>query len=276
MKTSLKKKRQQAKTARVKPNVFVTTDHSETEEEGDQENELLSRTMARLGKELKKQQQNFSKLHETFDFMSEQYDKLQKRIEGLVKINKQMKDDIKQLKQNEKQLMIRVSKLEAASAQIKQNNNENHMIVTNLPKFSEDTNLKQLVVKIGEQVNCHVDTNDIIAVYQNENKQYQTFPLIVKMASNKLKNNCIQFRKDKKQIELSEIAANLENGEKNINFHHLMEKEHAELLKKAKEAAKIASFKFVWFSKDCVLTRKEENSQIIRISNENDLKKIKA
>lgn len=272
-----KKKKQQAKAARKKPIVLLQADNSDTEYETEQESDQeLSRTILRLSKEFKKQQQKFAKLHDAVEFVSSQFEKMQKRIEGLVKVNKTMKDDIKQLKQNETQLKKRVSQIEASTTQSKQGNNENHMIVTNLPKFSEDTNLKQLIVKIGEQVSCQIEANDVISVYQNENKAHKTYPLIVKMASSGLKQKCMEFRKAKKNIQLDALAPNLQNGGKNINFHHLMEKEYADLMKKAKEAAKAANFKFVWFSKDCVLTRKEENSQIIRISNENDLKKIKA
>lgn len=86
----------------------------------------------------------------------------------------------------------------------------------------------------------------------------------------------MEFRKSQHTIDLNEIAPNLQNNNKNINFHHLMEKEYAELLKKAKEAAKTAKFKFVWFSKNNVLARKDENAPIIRINNEKDLQKIKS
>lgn len=187
-----------------------------------------------------------------------------------------MKDDIKQLKQSEAQLAKRVTQLESTTTQRKQDSNENHMIVTNLPKFSEGTYLKQVVLKIGELVDQPVNEDEILNVYQNENKKFNTFPLIVKMSTNALKKKCMEFRKSQHTIDLNEIAPNLQNNNKNINFHHLMEKEYAELLKKAKEAAKTAKFKFVWFSKNNVLARKDENAPIIRINNEKDLQKIKS
>lgn len=269
------KKKKLATTAKVKPITFMSAEYSDTEYESEQESGQLSRTLSQLSKDFKKQQKNFSKLIETLDFVSSQFEKLQKRIEGLVKVNKSMKEDIKQMKQNQTQLTKRVTQLEASSTLHKQFNNENHMIVTNLPKFNNDTNLQEVIIKIGEQVNCQVDRSDIVSVYQTENKKFNTYPLIVKMTKCNLKQKCIEFRKAKKQIQLNVIAPNLQQGDKNINFHHLIEKELAELLKKAKEAAKTANFKFVWFSKNCVLTRKDETSQIIRISNEIDLQKIK-
>lgn len=100
-----------------------------------------------------------------------------------------MKDDIKQLKQSEAQLAKRVTQLESTTTQRKQDSNENHMIVTNLPKFSEGTNLKQVVLKIGELVDQPVNEDEILNVYQNENKKFNTFPLIVKMSTNALKKS---------------------------------------------------------------------------------------
>lgn len=272
-----KKKKQLAKTSNAKTRVFVTTANSDTEYDSDEyDNEQLTQSMSNLNKQLKKQQQHFNKLHESFTFISSQFDTIQKRIDGLVKMNKMMKEDIKQLKQSEANLTKRVTRLESTTTQRNQDSNENHMIVTNLPKFSADTNLKQVVMKIGELVEQPVKESEILNVYQNENKKFNTHPLIVKMSTNALKKKCMEFRKSQRTIELNLIAPNLQNNDKNINFHHLMEKEYADLLKKAKDAAKAAKFKFVWFSNNNVLTRKDENAPIIRINSEKDLQKIKS
>lgn len=55
----------------------------------------------------------------------------------------------------------------------------------------------------------------------------------------------IQFRKNNKKIDIKKIGSTLNNDDKNINFHHLIEREYAELLQMAKDAAKKAGFEFV-------------------------------
>lgn len=61
----------------------------------------------------------------------------------------------------------------------------------------------------------------------------------------------------------------------NINFHHLIEKELADLMNQAKEAAKKAGFKYVWYGSNTILARKDEKSQVIQINCGDDLSKIR-
>lgn len=149
------------------------------------------------------------------------------------------------------------------------------MIVSNLPHFTEDTNLKSVVMKIADQVGYKIGEEQIQSVYQNHNKKFNTHPLIVKLATNDLKQKCIQFRKNNRKIDIKKIGSTLNNDDKNINFHHLIEREYAELLQMAKEEAKKAGFKFVWYKDSCILARKAEDSTVIRINSQIDLVKSK-
>lgn len=83
------------------------------------------------------------------------------------------------------------------------------------------------------------------------------------------------FRKNKKTIDIKAISPNLDNRNKNVNFHHLIEREYTELLMKAKETAKKAGYKFVWFKNASILVRKDESSSVIQINSHKDLSKIK-
>lgn len=84
----------------------------------------------------------------------------------------------------------------------------------------------------------------------------------------------MEYRKNKKLIDIKLILPNATNGKYNINFHHLIEREFSELLKKAKEIAKRKQYKFVWFKDSTVLARKTDDSPIIKIRSEDDLKNI--
>lgn len=238
--------------------------HSDNDSDSvDSDNEELSTAMSRLSNKFDGETKNIAKLLKSFDFMSKEFEQLQKRFDGLIKSNKELKKDVQQLKENEAALTNRVAVLENYVVQTKQNNNANHMVVTNLPQFSKDTDLKKVICKIGEQVGCEMNEADFLDIYQTENKITKTYPIIVKMKRNELKAKCMRYRKDRKLIDIRQICSNLENNNKNINFHHLIEKEIANLMNKAKEKAKEAGFKFVWYGNNAILVRKDEKSPVI-------------
>lgn len=85
---------------------------------------------------------------------------------------------------------------------------------------------------------------------------------------------CGQFRKEGKRIDVTKICQNAELNNKNVNFHPFLERELADLLKKAKTTARKKSFKFVWVGGTTVMARKSENTKIIKINSIDDLKKM--
>lgn len=247
-------------------------DDSNVSEESHQH---LADAMDKLSKKFSGESKNIARLHESFADISQEMIKLHKRIDGIVKANQQMKADIKQLRENERLLEKRIKQLEDIEMVKKQISNDNNLIITNLPKFRPETELKQIILKIGEQVQCTISDEEILDVYQAENKKSNTYPIIVKMTNKIFKSKCMDFRRAQNKIDIKKIANNLDNGNKNINFHHLMEKELADLLQKSKAAAKDTGFKFIWFNGSSILARKTENSKVFKITCEDDIKKIK-
>lgn len=241
----------------------------------DGEGENLSKVMGRLSKRFSGESKNIARMLETFELMCAEFNTLKKRINGIVKTNQMLKNEVRELRQNEEKVDQRIQQLERFATKNKQNNNKNNMVITNLPKFADDTNLKRVVMKIGEQIEHQIAENEIIDIYQTENKLFKTYPVIVKLNSDSFKNKCMEFRKSSKKIDIKQISNNLNNSDKNINFHHMIEKEYSILLKKTKEVTKNTGHKFVWFGVDCVLVRKEENAPIIKIKNERDLDILK-
>ena len=96
----------------------------------------------------------------------------------------------------------------------------------------------------------------------------------MKLKTEEFKNKCIEFRKQGKQVDMTKIIPTVNMKGKNINFHHLMEKEISELLKKTKIEAKNKKYKFVWIRDARILVRKEEGSAVIQIESIEDLRKI--
>lgn len=276
--SGIKKKQVKQKKKPKPPTKHIESSFAYSDNEsdfGNCQNDELSQAVDKLSHKFSGETKKIAKLLQSFDYFSQEISNLVKRIEGLVKSNHQLKAELKSVKENELKLEGRIQQLEEFALHHKQSYNNNNMIITNLPKFSEDTNLKQVVLKFAEQVNCSIKDGDIIDVYQSENKKYKSYPMIVKMKSQELKSRCMEFRKQHKTIDIKIISPNLDIGTKNINFHHLMDKETSELMQKTKEAAKKSKFKFVWFNGITILARKETDSKIINIKSTNDLGKIK-
>lgn len=243
----------------------------ETEEEST-ENTMLSE----FEMQLKKQNELIKELNKSYKFMSDNFDALQKEIKQIKEDQKLIKKDISKLQVNEKSVQKKVISMEEQIAKIKQENNNNTMIITNMPKFKTEEDVIKVVKKIAQQVNYELNGDEIIESYQIDSKNKKSHPIIVKSKSNQFKSKCLNFRKEKKSIDMKKIDSKLSNNNnKNVNFFHFLEKEYVHLLGKAKEIAKEKQYKYVWYTNATVLMRKEEDSNIIKIRCEEDLQRIK-
>lgn len=236
----------------------------------------VSNLLDGMQKQMREQREHLKKLSESYDFMSGSFDSLHVEIKKLTNENKKIKKDVAKLRSNEIDMVKRIQALEKACTRSKQEDNSHHMIITNLPKFDSGTNLRDVVAKIGEQVAHTVSPDQILDIYQNENKQNQTktYPMIVKLRGPELKSKCMDFRKNGKKIDVKKFIPNFDNQTVNVNFHHLVEREYASLLKKAKDVARSKQYKYVWIKNSTILVRKTDDSEIIKIRNDGELVKI--
>lgn len=255
-----------------KEEAIIVDSEIETDSETDNDNSELSTNLENLEKQFREQRKAFAKMIDSFDFMNSAFDELKGQIAKLTNDQKKMKKEMDRLTDSEKNLKKRVERLEMDVAKDKQRSNENHVIISNMPKVTAE--LKNTIIEIGKQVGCQLDKGDIIDAFQTENKKFKTFPIVVKLKTNDFKNKCIRYRKEGNAIDISSLVDSANVGDRNINFHALLEKEVADLLKQAKAAAKRKGYKFVWVSNTTVLVRKEEKARVIQINSSDDLKKI--
>lgn len=256
------------------PNTSLS-DVSEDEYATKEKTDKLAAISAKMNTQLKQQKLHVQKLLESYDFMSSNFDKLNDEIKKLREENKKLRSDVNKLQKNEANMNKRIGALESELIKSKQDSNSNHMVITNLPHFSKETNIKTVVAQIATQVAYELQPDEVIEAFQINNTKKGTYPVIVKLKSNGFKSKCMQYRKQKQHIDLKTIDAHLHNGGKNINFYHYIEKEYAALLNKAKSIAKEKGYKFVWFSESTVLVRRDEKSNIIKIKCDADIQSIK-
>lgn len=106
------------------------------------QNDELSQAIGKLSHKFNGETKKIGKLLQSFDYFSQEIKNLVKRIEGLAKTNQQLKTELKLVKENETKLEMRIQQLEIFTLHHKQSYKNNNMIITNLPKFSGDTNPK--------------------------------------------------------------------------------------------------------------------------------------
>lgn len=259
------------KKKKKEPSTLVS-DSSDNESDIEGNTNAISINLENLEHQFRDQRKAIGHLTKSFDYMADGFDEIKKQMTQLINEQKRMKKEIERLTENEKVMKNRIERLEMETAKEKQKSNDNHLIITNLPKIQ--TELKATIIEIGNQVGCQIDASQIIDVYQSENKKYKTHPLIVKLKTNEFKRKCSEFRKSGNYIDVTKLSKDATSNGKNINFHPLLEREFAELLKKAKISAKKKSYKFVWINGTTVMVKKTENTTIIKINSIDDLKKI--
>lgn len=247
----------------------TSSDNDSDDEHGGHE---LSTNLEKLERQFREQRKSIASMTKSFDFMSDSFDQVKEQLTKIANEQKKMRKEIDRMSENEKAMKKRIDKLEMELAKDKQKSNENHVIITNMPKVDYD--LKDAIVAIGKQVGCNIDPSGIIDVFQNENKKFKTHPIIVKLRTGDFKKKCAEFRKNGSKIDLKKLKVNDDIGDRNVNFHSMLEKEIADLLKQAKAVAKKKSYKFVWVSDSNVLVRKGDDTPVIKIKSTEDLKKI--
>lgn len=226
-------------------------------------------------KQIQKQSELIDALKESFNFMSGSFDKLQKELKDVKEEQKSIKKEIKTIQQSEELLKKKVYIMEMKLSKQQQANNSNNMVITNLPKFRSQSDIMKVIEKISQITQYKLQKDEIIDCYQIESKNKKAFPIIIKLNNNKFKANCMKYRKEKNVIDPKKVDGNITiKNNKNINFYHFLEREYSMLFNKSKEIAKQKNYKFVWYANANIFMRKEENSKIIKIRDENDLGRI--
>lgn len=252
----------------------ITSDEADEINMKDGANVNVNNTIDKFTKQMEKQKRLLKEISNSFNHMSDSFDDFKKELNDLKRENKALKKEVSRLNERCTHVEQKMQAVERNLLTGKQNSNCNHMVITNLPKLTADTDLKVVVTRIANQIGYTIAPNEILDTYQIVNESKKMFPVVVKLNSITFKKECMKFRKNKKTIDLYKISPNLKNDNKNINFFHYLEKEYAILLNKAKDIAKQKKYKFVWYANSSILVRKSESERIIRINTEDDIKKL--
>lgn len=238
------------------------------------ENSNFTTIFNKMQKQFKLQEKAINKIHDSQKYINDSFEELRNEIKRVTEENKKIKKELSELRAQNSSFKTKLSKMQHQMTVIKQKENKNNLIITNLPKIEKEE-LHNLIIKLGQQVDAEIERKDIIDVYQNVNKKHNTYPVIARMNNENFKTKAMKFRKEQGIIDMKKIFPNIEMRGKNINFHHLLEKELSELLHKTKNEAKSKQYKFVWVKDGRILIRKDDHAATFEIESIEDLKKIK-
>lgn len=133
----------------------------------------------------------------------------------------------------------------------------------------QDENIELVLRKLAAIVNF--DIQDILEAHRIPTRTRNIKPIIVKMKSNIVKRNWINAAK-KVEILNNQIT-NSQSAQKVYLNEHLSQTNRA-LFFQVRKTKKLLNYKFAWTNNGSIYIRKNTETKIIRIRNEEDLKKI--
>lgn len=132
-----------------------------------------------------------------------------------------------------------------------------------------------LAVKIASHVGVQLQPSQIESAYRVQPMQKvegRPKPIVVKLQTRMLKDQIISGLRRTKGITTRDLGLNGADRRFFVNEH--LTPENKQLLNAAKSRAKDKSYKFVWVRNCNIFLRKNEESPIITVSSEKDLRKI--
>lgn len=156
----------------------------------------------------------------------------------------------------------------------------NNIEISNFPE-STNENAREVVIAIGKVIGITLKEDDIQAGHRvPKYNQNPAVPknIIIQFTSRWKKNIMIKAYKEylkinNQKLEVKAINKTLDNKIVYINEH--LTPHYKGILKKSKLAAKDKNWKFVWVHDCRIQARKDQNDQVLIISHEEDIEKIK-
>ncbi|XP_049871729.1 uncharacterized protein LOC126370737 [Pectinophora gossypiella] len=203
-----------------------------------------------------------SDLQESTQFISNQQDEFGKYVGKISEYTKSVDE-------HEQTIITLTSKIDNLEQQARQCNIE----ISNLPE-KRDENLLSLIESIGTQIGCVINRRDVVSIHRVPHASQNNKPknVIAKLTSRILRDNVLGSYRIKKGLLSTDLG--FSGAPHNIYLNEHLTLRNKKLFRSAREAANQNNFKFVWVKHSTILVRASENSPVIAIRTEQDIKKI--
>lgn len=175
------------------------------------------------------------------------------------------------IKYNEQVKINEELKLELAEIKQQLNKNEQKELNKNITihgiPYQDKENVQEIVKQIGDQLQVPISYTNFSA-FRIGGKNKERKPIKVIFQNEEIKTKMLRS-KHKKQLNTESLGYK-ENHK--IYLNHDLTKENLKIFKEAQKFKMANSYKFLWISGGKLLLRKDEQSKVILIESEKDLK----
>lgn len=227
--------------------------------------DMLSSWMFQQDSERVQIRTSLKTIEDSLSFLSSQYEEMKKRMEELEGENKKSKEYI----------YILEDKIET----LQKVQNKCSLEIKNVPKQNDESKstLINMVCQLSSSLKVDVKSQDIKDVYRASSKGDKK-PIVVELTSYIQKSNLMQAVKrhnaQNKNNKLNTYQLGLKCNTIPIFVSEHLTQKGNRLFYLARELSKTLKFKFCWTSLGEVFVRKDENSPIIKIISECQIKSL--
>ncbi|KAH7964710.1 hypothetical protein HPB49_000823 [Dermacentor silvarum] len=227
----------------------------------------LERELGNLKRDLRKEIRD---LKQSVEFMSKQYEDVNSECESVKAENAALKAaqepllvEIQSLK---KQVRENASKITAQDQYSRNKNIE----VKGIP-CTENENLRHVLGKVGDALGVTITENDIEACHRVPVRNAESAKNIVVAFAHRTKRDEVIAKARRSRLTTQDIGF---SDTKSVFVNEHLCPQLKKLLGMTVAKKKAMKWSFAWVKNGKVLARKTENSNVIRISSEEDLMKI--
>ena len=225
--------------------------------------------ISEMDNKFKKVVKELEEVKKSISFMSDHVDQLtaeNKQLKMDIEIiKKQQQQAIKTIEDNKKKLNENAERLNAMDNHMRFNNLEIHGV-----PCKENENINDVALKILKAVDTSIKTEDIQTVYRRKDSYNKPGIIITKMKTREKRIDIFRRKKNLAGFNFSNIG--LDTAKVYINENLCASTKS--LFYKANQLKKSNNWKSIWTYNGNIKLIKNDQSQIITISNENDLSQI--
>lgn len=204
------------------------------------------------------------------DLLKEILYKMNEMQKEMQKENEQMRSKLDMLIQQNKEKDAIIAKLHTRINELEQYSRRDSIEIYGAKEY-KDENVEEVVYKIFEKLSVKIEKNDIQVTHRltgSVNKNKNIRPIIVKL----------QRKKAEEILMIKKLLVNddiYKNGDKDkVYINESMTSYYKQLLWAAKNKAKEAGYRYVWFRRGKLLVRRQQGDKAKRIYTEEDINKF--
>ena len=238
--------------------------------------EAIANIKSQFDQELNALKAELLELKTSQAFICNKYDLLQEKYNALTKTNKEQEVEISNLKAHSSALKNQCAKDEEKLDNLEQYGRRQNLEIIGIPqRDDEDTN--SIVIEVAKMMGVKVlpeqiSTSHRMPVNPKKNSdQIANPPIIARFTNHDVKNQIYANRKLARSIDLRNFSI---SGTKNIYVNENLTVMRKRLFWQTKQKAKEKGFKFFWTMNGNIFVRKSDDTNIIAIKCDQDLKLI--